>query len=93
MKSLTDLIINGATKDEVLLNLNLLKMPQPAYPIWSINLVVNLNPQSMRANFELSHEDLKGMHQMANHVLGPNNESIPHLHEMLNIGIEGHLQM
>jgi hypothetical protein len=54
MKSPPDLIINGATKDEVLLNLDLLKMTKLTEHVWSIDLMVCLYPKSMRAHSELA---------------------------------------
>jgi hypothetical protein len=54
MKSPLDLIINGAMKDEVFLDLDLLKMTKMTEPVWSIGLMVCLYPKSMRAHYELA---------------------------------------
>ena len=57
MKSPMDLIIHGVAKDEIILHLNLSNMAQLVYIVYSIDIVVNLNPQSMRANSILSQWD------------------------------------
>jgi hypothetical protein len=49
-----DLILNGATEDEVLLSLDLLKLAQMKKPLWSVDLAVYLYPKFMRAHYELA---------------------------------------
>lgn len=43
----SDLVVYGATKNKVLLHLDLLKMAQLANPIYPVNLVICLHPKFM----------------------------------------------
>lgn len=54
MEPTANLIINGATKDVVLLHLNLLKMAQLAYPIGVVKLAPYLPLMSMWTHFKLA---------------------------------------
>lgn len=48
-----DLVVDGATKSEMLLCLDLLKMAQQIDPIRMVGLVVCLYPKSVRVHYEL----------------------------------------
>jgi len=50
MEPPTDIIIDGAAKDEVLLIIHLLEKAKTTDPIATRNMVVYLDPQSVGAN-------------------------------------------
>ena len=70
------LIIDGAMKNEVLLDLNLLKMAYLANPIRSGKLVVCLYPKSRRVHSELTEGNTKSVCPMAECVVGVDNKTI-----------------
>jgi hypothetical protein len=86
-----DLVVNWVVEDEVLLSIDLSEMEHLEDPFLLVNLVIFLDPQSMRTHSKFSLGDLKSMHPISKCVMGSNNESIPNNHEVLSI--EVHLWM
>lgn len=84
-----DLIINEATKHEVLFCLDLMKMTQLTNPLCPYSLVICVNSKSMRSYLELTLRDMKRVQLMMRCVGGLDNEFVPHLYEALMA--EGHL--
>ena len=71
-------MVNKEAKNEVFLSLNLLNMGHLANRITSINLVIHLHTNSMRAYPKLAQENTKTVHPKAECVMGPNNEPVTH---------------
>jgi hypothetical protein len=72
----SNLTIDKAPKDEVLLHLDLVKMVELANPIPPSDMVVGFNRKAMRTNPELPKGDLKGMHLVPKCVGGANNNVV-----------------
>ena len=89
MEPLANLVVDRASKDEVLLSLNLTNMTYLEDLVWLVDLVICLHPEMMRTHSKLAQRNIKGMCPMMECVMGPDNEIVTQIHEMCNI--EGHL--
>jgi predicted transcriptional regulator YheO len=63
LKSSSNLIIDGAPKEEVLLCINLMKMEKLADHVPMGNVVVNSHLKTTRTNPKMSKENLESMHR------------------------------
>jgi hypothetical protein len=88
VKLCSNLLIDGAPEDEVLLCLDLMKMAKLAYPIPSSAVGINFDSKTMRTNLKLLEGDPKSMHLVLKCVGGANNKVISELQEVLCI--KGH---
>lgn len=75
----SNLVVDGALKDEVLLYLDLMKMAELVNHVCLGDVVVDFNTKTMRTNPKLPKEDPKSMHPMSNCEGGPNNKAISQL--------------
>ncbi|KAH9313333.1 hypothetical protein KI387_028368 [Taxus chinensis] len=85
-----DLVVDGASEDEVLFRFNLLEGAKLTNLLEMVNLMITLNAEPMRANLKLAQGHAKGMHPMLGNILGPRNKTIIDLKKMHNI--EGYLR-
>jgi hypothetical protein len=70
LKSSSNLVIDGAPKDEVLLSLNLMKMAKLADHVPVGNVVVDSHLKTIRTNPKMSKENPESMHPMSKCVGG-----------------------
>lgn len=70
-------MVNGASKDEVLLRFCLVQVAQLTNPIRAREVVISFNSKSMQANSELTKGDLEAVHPVLVHTHGPDNKAIP----------------
>jgi hypothetical protein len=66
------------------------KMAQLADLVWAVNLVIRLYPKYMWTHSKLTQGNTKSVHPMAECVIGPDNETVPQIHEVLSV--ESHLR-
>jgi hypothetical protein len=89
IKLSSNLIVDGAPENEVLIYLSLMKMAKLVDPILSSDVVVDFYLKMMRSNPKLPKWDLEGMHIVLKCVGSLNNNAISQLRKVLCI--EGHL--
>jgi hypothetical protein len=89
VKPPSNLVVDGALEDEVLLCLGFMKMGELADPVPFGDAMVGLNSKMMRTNPKLLKLDSKSMHLVPKCVWGLTNKAFSQLQEVLCI--EGHL--
>ena len=76
MKSPLDIIVNGASQDDVIFLLCLLQVAQWTNPIWVREVIINIDLESMRAQFELTKGNPEGVHVVLAYACRLDNKSI-----------------